>query len=167
MVRLFYFYRMNKSKIVFLFLLTLFFGQKASAQKIFMYKTFGGVIYMLNDSVELSTRQMKSLLFTHEKAYAEFKKAKTWSTVSAVTGFTGAAMVAIPLATVAFGEQADWGFAAGGGALIAIGMVSNWIYKGRAIDAIDLYNEDLPKKTSRLKPELQFYGTGARLVIKF
>lgn len=157
---------MNKSKIAFIFLLTLF-GLKANAQKIFMYKTFGGVIYMLNDSVELSTRQMKSLLFTHQKAYAEFKKAKTWSTVSAVTGFTGAAMVAIPLATVAFGEKADWGFAAGGGALIAIGMISNWIYKGRAIYAIDLYNEDLPKKTSRLKPELQFYGSGAQLVIKF
>lgn len=163
---MFYFCRMNKSKIAFIFLLVLF-GLNANAQKIFMYKTFGGVIYMLNDSVELSTRQMKSLLFTHQKAYAEFKKAKTWSTVSAVTGFTGAAMVAIPLATVAFGEKADWGFAAGGGALIAIGMISNWIYKGRAIYAIDLYNEDLPKKTSRLKPELQFYGSGARLVIKF
>lgn len=132
-----------------------------------MYKTFGGVIYMLNDSVELSTRQTGTLLFSHEKAYSEFKKARTWSTVSAITGFTGAAMVAIPLGTLAFGEEADWGFAVGGGALVAIGMISNWIYKGRAYGAIELYNEDLPQKTSRIKPKFQFYGTGARLVIKF
>ncbi|MBI1767880.1 MAG: hypothetical protein HY015_09970 [Bacteroidetes bacterium] len=157
---------MNKLKIGII-VLSMLFVSRASAQKIFMYKTFGGVIYMLNDSVELSTRQTKSLLFSHQKAYAEFQKAKTWSTVSAITGFTGAAMVAIPLATVAFGEKADWGYAAGGGALIAIGMISNWIYKGRAIDAIDLYNADLPQKTSRIKPELQFYGTGASLVIRF
>jgi hypothetical protein len=132
-----------------------------------MYKTFGGVVYMLNDSVELSPRQTASLLFTHEKAYSEFKKARRWSTTSAITGFTGAAMVAIPLGTLAFGEKADWGFAAGGGALIAVGMISNWIYKGRAIGAIDLYNEDLPQKSSRIKPQLQFYGTGAKLVIRF
>src|SRR5258708_7019194 len=110
---------MNKSKIVLIFLLIIF-GQKANAQKIFMYKTFGGVIYMLNDSVELSTRQMNSLLFTHQKAYAEFKKARTWSTVSAVTGFTGAAMVAIPLATLAFVEKADWGLVTGGGVCMSI-----------------------------------------------
>jgi hypothetical protein len=157
---------MSKLKIGVIFLLAIL-AQQASAQKITMYKTFGGVLYMLNDSVELSTRQTSSLLFSHEKAYAEFKNARKWATVSAITGFTGAAMVAIPLATVAFGEQADWGFAAGGGALVAIGMISNWIYKGRAFGAIELYNEDLPQKSSRIKPEFQFYGTGARLVIKF
>ena len=139
----------------------------ASAQKIYMYKTFGGVVYMLNDSIELSTKQTASLLFSHEKAYGEFKKARTWSTVSSIAGFSGAAMVAIPLATLAFGEKSDWGFAAGGGALLAIGMVSNWVYKGRAIGAIDLYNEDLPQKSSRVKPQLQFYGSGAKLVIRF
>lgn len=132
-----------------------------------MYKTFGGVVYMLNDSVELSTRQTGSLLFSHEKAYAEFKKARQWSHISAATGGIGAALVAVPLVTLAFGEKGDWGLAAGGGALVAFGVISNWIYKGRAYGAIELYNEDLPQKTSRIKPEFQFYGTGARLVIKF
>ncbi|HCW09260.1 MAG TPA: hypothetical protein DGG95_18035 [Cytophagales bacterium] len=156
------------SRFTFLFFVVLLVSaQKISAQKIFMYKTFGGVIYMLNDTSELSTKQTASLLFSHEQAYHKFKVARRWSTVSAVTGFTGAAMVAIPVATIAFGERADWGFAAGGGALIGIGLISNWIFKGIAIDAIDLYNADLPQKSSRIKPEFQFYGTGARLTIKF
>ena len=157
---------MSKLKIASLFLFGVL-ALQANAQKITMYKTFGGVLYMLNDSVELSTHQTGSLLFSHEKAYSEFKSARKWATVSTITGFTGAAMVAIPLATVAFGESADWGLAAGGGALVAIGMISNWIYKGRAVGAIELYNEDLPQKSSRIKPEFQFYGTGARLVIRF
>lgn len=140
---------------------------KVNAQKIYMYKTFGGVVYMLNDTMEISPRQTASVLFRHEKAYSEFKKARAWSTISALTGFSGAAMLAIPLGTIAFGEKADWGYAIGGGSLLAIGLISNWVYKGRAIGAIDLYNEDLPQKSSRIKPQLQFYGTGAKLVIRF
>lgn len=157
---------MGKLKII-VGVLVLAAAVKVNAQKIYMYKTFGGVVYMLNDSIELSTKQTGSLLFSHEKAYGEFRKARTWSTVSSIAGFTGAAMVAIPLGTLAFGEKSDWGFAIGGGALLAVGMISNWVYKGRAIGAIDLYNEDLPKKTSRIKPQLQFYGAGAKLVIRF
>ena len=157
---------MSKLKIVIIFLLAVI-AHQASAQKIVMYKTFGGVIYMLNDSVELTTRQTGSLLFSHEKAYAEFKQAKRWSHISVATGAIGGALVAVPLVTMAFGEQGGWGLVAGGGALLTVGMISNWIYKGRAFGAIELYNEDLPQKSSRIKPELQFYGTGARLVIRF
>lgn len=161
---LFYFCAMKWNLLVVL----LWVGGAATAQKkITMYKTFGGVIYMLSDSLEISPKQTASILFTHPQAYPEFKKARGWSTASALTGFTGAAMVAIPLATLAFGEHADWGYAIGGSALIAIGLVCNQVYKARALYAIDLYNADLPQKTSRLRPRLQFYGTSACLVIKF
>ena len=157
---------MSKLRIAMISL-ALIVAAKVTAQKISMYKTFGGVVYMLNDTTEISPKQTASILFSHEKAYSEFKKARTWSRISAVAGFSGAAMIAIPLATVAFGEHADWGYAIGGGSLLAIGMISNWVYKGRAFGAIDLYNEDLPRKSSRIKPQLQFYGTGAKLVIRF
>ena len=142
-------------------------AHEASAQKIVMYKTFGGVIYMLNDSVELSTRQTSSLLFSHQKAYSEFRNARHWSTTAAITGAVGTALITIPLTTFAFGGDGDWGLAAEGGVLVAFGLISNWIYKGRAFGAIELYNEDLGQKTSRIKPEFQFYGTGARLTIRF
>lgn len=157
---------MSKTKVLFFFI-AMVFAAKANAQKIYMYKTFGGVAYLLNDSVQLSNRQTGSLLYQNQKAYTEFKKARTWSTCSAVSGFLGGAMVAIPLATLAFGEKSDVGYAVGGSVLMGGSFVMHWIYKARALNAIDIYNEGLPQKTSRIKPQFQFYGTGAKLVIKF
>lgn len=158
---------MNKLRILFFAGIALV-GLKTQAQKkLTMYKTFGSVIYMLSDSLEISPKQTATILFTHPQAYSEFKKARRWSTTSAVTGFAGAAMVAIPLATLAFGERADWGYAIGGFALIAVGLICNQVYKARALYSLDLYNADLPQKISQIKPQLRFYGTGACLVIKF
>ncbi len=141
-------------------------AQKKPVQKITMYKTFGGVVYELNDSVQLSTRQTMMLLYTNQPAYGEFKKARRMSTVSSLMGFTGAAMAAIPVATLAFGERSDWGLAGGGAALILGSIFVNRAFKARALYAIDLYNSQ-GEKTSRIKPEFFFYGTGAKLVIRF
>ena len=149
------------------FLFCLIIGQQAIAQKLTLYKTFGSVIFMLNDSVELSMKQAGTLIYRNQPAYEEFKKARSRATISSVMGFTGAAMVAIPLVTAAFGEQADWGLAGGGAALIVGSVFFNRWFKARAVYAVDLYNESLPQKTSRIKPEFYFYGTGGRLVIKF
>lgn len=157
---------MSKSKVI-LFLLAILFGQQVFSQKLTMYKTFGGVVFQLNDSVQLSMKQTGMLLHQNQQAYTEFKKAKSRSTVSAILGFTGATMMAIPVATVAFGEQSDWGLAGGGAALIIGSIFVNRAFKARALYAVDLYNDGLTKKTSRIKPEFQFYGTGAKLAIKF
>ena len=142
-------------------------AQQANAQKLTLYKTFGSVVFMLNDSVELSVKQAGTLIYQHQPAYEEFKKARTRATISSVTGFTGATMIAIPVVTLAFGEQSDWGLAAGGAALIVGSVFFNRWFKARAVYAVDLYNASLPQKTSRVKPEFYFYGTGAKLVIKF
>ncbi len=122
---------------------------------------------MLNDSVELSTKQVGTLMYQHQQAYEEFKKARSRATISSVMGFTGAAMVAIPLVTEAFGEKGDWGLAGGGAALLVGSFLFNRWFKARAVYAVDLYNAGLPQKSSRIKPEFYFYGTGAKLVIKF
>jgi hypothetical protein len=142
-------------------------AEQSAAQKLTMYKTFGGVVYELNDSVQLSTKQTASILFQYQHAYETFNQARTLSTVSGILGFSGAAMVAIPLATVAFGERSDWGLAGGGAALIIGSFFFNRAYKARALDALDIYNAQAPQKTSRNKPKIYFYGTGARFVIKF
>jgi|GEM_PF-1384619 len=162
---------MSKLKII-LFFIAIAFAPKAFCQKITMYKTFGGVVYMLNDSAEINTNHVRMLLHPNEQAYTEFKKAKTWGMVSSAMGFTGAAVMAAPLVTLAFGEQPNatfWELTGGGAALIVGSIFVNRIYKARALYAIDLYNDSLPQKTSRLKPQLRFYsyGTGASIVIKF
>src|SRR5258706_15992894 len=149
--------------VLFVFTLT----KQSLAQKLTIYKTFGSVIFMLNDSVELSMKQAGTLMYPDQQAYEEFKKARSRATISSVMGFTGAAMIAVPLVTVAFGEQSDWGLAGGGATLLVGSFFFNRWFKARAVYAVDLYNEHLPQKTSRLKPEFYFYGTGAKLAIKF
>lgn len=139
----------------------------ATAQRLKMYKTFGGVVFELDDSVQLSMKQTMMLLNTNQPAYEEMKKARGTSTVSALMGFSGAALVAVPIVTAAVGQTPEWGLAAGGGALMIGAFLVNQRFKARALYAIDLYNEHAPQKTSRIKPELFFYGTGAQLVIKF
>jgi hypothetical protein len=149
------------------FILVLAATQQAAAQRLTIYKTFGSVIFMLNDTTELSMKQAGTLIYQNQQAYEEFKKARTRATISSVMGFTGAAMIAVPVATAAFGGDGDWALA-GGGAVLVVGSVffNRW-FKARAVYAVDLYNASLQQKTSRIKPEFYFYGTGAKLVLKF
>ncbi len=156
---------MKAIKIAILFFLIS--SQYAEAQKLTVYKTFGNVIFVLNDTVQLSMKQAATLIYPNQQAYEEFNKARARASISSVMGFTGAAMVAIPLGTLAFGEHADWGLTGGGTALIIGSIFFNRWFKARAVYAADVYNAGLPQKTSRIKQEFYFYGTGAKLVLKF
>jgi len=145
----------------------LLLASAATAQKITIYKTFGSVIYMQNDSIELSTKQVSMALFPYQEAYAVFKGARTRATIAGVFGFAGAAMIAIPVVTLAFGGKADLGYAVAGTISVGCSFFFNRSFKRRAVWAIDAYNQQIGQRTSRIKPEFRFYGTGASLVIKF
>jgi len=134
------------------------------AQKLSMYKTFGGVHFTQSDS-SLTENQLKMILLKESpKAYQEFKSAKKFSTLSAISGFTGGALILVPLATVVLGGEPEWGFAAGGAALLIASIPLHRIYKARALNALDIYNE---KFTSRIKPHLYFSGTQIGFAAKF
>lgn len=150
------------------FLLSILFViaiQNLFAQSITMYKKFGGVRFMQNDSL-LSERQVSMILFKdNQQAYTGFKKAKGLNTLSSVLGFTGVALIAIPVATAISGGTPEWGFAAGGAGLILASIPFNRIYKSRTLDALDLYNGTKP--TSRVQSSLYFTGNRAGLIVKF
>lgn len=135
-----------------------------SAQEITMYKTFGGVRFE-RDSVALSQRQVMEILHENPAASTEFKKAKTNSTVSAILGFSGGVLLGFPLGTAVAGGDPEWNLAIAGGVLILGSIPFNRMYKARALTALDIYNGK--KVTGRVRPEFYFYGTSARLILKF
>lgn len=135
----------------------------ATAQELKMYKTFSGAVYE-RDSTILSLNQTLMLLKDNEAAYKEMKKAKPNYSVSGVMGFSGIALVAFPTVTAIAGGKPEWTYAAGGAALLLGSFHFLNVYRGRAYHAIEIYNG---KTTSRLRTDFQFYGTGAKLSIRF
>ncbi|PZR40476.1 MAG: hypothetical protein DI538_04190 [Azospira oryzae] len=154
----------NLNRVTLLVLMMIASSVMAQKSKIEMYKTFGGVRYLRGDSI-LTDPQMSMILYKdNPAAYAEFKKAKKYNVISSVMGFTGGALVAVPLITAVAGGEPEWLLAAGGGALILGSIPFNRIYKARSLNAIDIYNEKL---TSRIKTNLYFTGSRAGIVVKF
>lgn len=127
-----------------------------------MYKTFGGARFEL-DTLVLSPKQVLQILKVEPLAYEKFKKAKANYNAAGVLGFAGGLLVGFPIGTAIGGGEPEWGMAIAGGVLIVGSFSLNSIFRSHAFEAIELYNG----KTARIKPEFQFYGTGARLVMRF
>jgi hypothetical protein len=135
----------------------------SQAQQIKMYKTFGGARFEMGTLV-LSPKQVLEILKVEPAAYEEFKRAKVNYNVAGVMGFSGAFLIALPVVSAIAGGDPEWGFVAGGAALILGSIHFNRTFKGLAFNALELYNSKL---TTRIQPTLHFYGTQARLVIRF
>ena len=152
---------MRKFILFIVFVVLISSGLKA--QEIKVYKTFGGVRFE-RDTTELSMNQVISLLQENPNAYSEIKKAKSFSNAAAITGFSGALLLAFPLGTAAAGGDPEWIMAAGGAALIIASIPLNSAFRNHTMNALDIYNNN---KTSRIKPEFIWFGTGAKFVIRF
>lgn len=151
-------------KKLVLSLLALALFQISVAQEIKAYKTFGGVRFEM-DTVTLGLNQVLPIVKENPEAYAELKRAKTNYNAAGVLGFSGAILIAFPIGTAIAGGSPEWGLAAGGAALLLASIPFTSAFRSHTMQALDLYNGK--NKTSRIKPELRFYGTGARLTIRF
>lgn len=136
-------------------------------KKITPYKTFGGIIYELNDSITISARQVSMLLQNNHEAYREFKIARTKNSIAAGLGFAGSVMVAIPLVTAVAGGQPEWWYAGVGGGLAALSVPFLWSYRARANSALEKYNTKKALGTTRLQPSIFFNGSQAGVLIRF
>lgn len=151
-------------KLVLLSLFSIYSYQISVAQEIKAYKTFGGVRFEM-DTVTLSLKQVLEIVKVNPKAYAELKRAKSNYSASGVLGFAGGVLIAFPLGTALAGGNPEWGLAAGGAALILASIPFTTAFRGHTMQALDRYNNK--DQTSRIKPEFLFYGSGARLIIRF
>lgn len=151
-------------KKLVLSLLALALFQISLAQEIKAYKTFGGVRFEM-DTVTLGLNQVLTIVKENPEAYAELKRAKTNYNAAGILGFSGAILIAFPIGTAVAGGSPEWGLAAGGAALLLASIPFTTAFRSHTMQALDLYNGK--NKTSRIKPELRFYGTGARLTIRF
>ncbi|MEQ8362438.1 MAG: hypothetical protein RH948_06175 [Cyclobacteriaceae bacterium] len=133
-------------------------------QKIEIYKTFGGYRFE-RDSVSISPKMVLEAMKDNQLAHMEFKKAKTNLNVTSLLEFTGGLLIVIPIGTAILGGEPEWGFAAGGAALILASIPFNAAFKQHALSALDNYNADL--STRRVKVNFYLAGAGGRLVIKF
>ncbi|MBX2899588.1 MAG: hypothetical protein KF775_08055 [Cyclobacteriaceae bacterium] len=127
-----------------------------------MYKTFGGARFEM-DTLVLSPKQVLQILKPETLAYEKFKRAKANYDAAGVLGFVGGALVGFPIGTALGGGNPEWGLAAGGGVLILGAFSLTRVFRSHAYEGLELYNG----KTARIQPQFQFYGTGARLVVRF
>jgi len=138
------------------------------SQSITMQKHFGNTSfeYTEGDSVyRIGQKQVSFVMKDDPLALAEFKKARTNSTLAGIMGFTGAVLVVVPVAGAIGGGDPEWVLAAGGAALILGSIPLNKAFKRHAERAIDIYNK---KHTSfRLRTDYYLSGAGARVVIRF
>jgi hypothetical protein len=151
-------------KLILISLFVLCFSQISLAQEIKAYKTFGGVRFEM-DTLTLGLNQVLDIVKENPEAYAELRRAKTNYNAAGVLGFTGVILIVIPVGTVIAGGDPEWGLAAGGAALLLSSIPFTTAFRGHTMQALDSYNAN--HKTSRLTTEWQFYGSGARLIIRF
>lgn len=138
---------------------------RLAAQPITMYKTFGNVQFE-RDTLTLTFRQVSDLLSVNQKAFHQFRVAKTNYNAAAVLGVAGSVLIAVPIVTAIAGGEPEWILAGGGAALVLASIPFNRAFKIRAGAALDDYNSQQPK--SRLsKPEFFFTGRGAGLRLRF
>ncbi len=106
------------------------------------------------DTVSLSTHEVLEKMRVNPDAHAEFRKARSNYSAAGVLGFAGALLVSVPLVTAVVG-----------GAFIVVSVPLNWSFQRHALNALDVYNKQF--ESTRIKTNLYFTGTGARLVIRF
>lgn len=137
-------------------------------EQITMHKAFGSTRFeYTKDTVtfSVSPKEVLQIMSEDPLAYEEFWKAKSNYSVAGVMGFTGAALIAFPLATAIAGGDPEWVFAAGSVALIIGSTHFSKVFNRHAQSAVNTFN----KRHSAFRPHTEYFftGLGARLTIKF
>lgn len=154
-----------------LFLLTCFGSHACIAQafeQITMHKGFGSTRFeYTKDTVtfSVSPKEVLQIMGDDPLAYEEFWKAKKNYSVAGLMGFTGAALVTIPIASAIAGGNPEWSFAAGGVALMIGSIHFSKAFNRHAQSAVNTFN----KRHTAFRPRAGylFSGLDLKLILKF
>jgi hypothetical protein len=148
--------KISRWTFIILFLLSSF---RCVSQEIIVHNTFGGMRFEL-DTLTITHRQVSELLYVNPEASKEFRIARRMNTTSALLGFSGAIMVAIPVFTAILGGDPQWLMAGAGALMIGGSIPLSMSYERKAENAINTYNAGL-----RLRGRLYLNGgaVGLRL----
>jgi len=153
-------------KSVITLLLLLLSSLCIAQKKLTLYKTFGSVVYEM-DTLTLSSQQVMMVLKPNEKAFGEFKTARKKSLIGSILGFSGGILVALPLVTAIAGGQPEWVYAGIGAGLLLTAFPFQASSRSHTLNAFDIYNSGLEKRTSRIQPALYLSPTAVIFVFRF
>jgi len=155
-------------KSILVLLLSIITLTAVNAQKIEMKKVFGGYTFSQNDKM-LTLNQMQEVVKDNKQAFELVKSAKTNQTWGMVLGASGGALVGYPIGTAIGGGDPKWALAGVGAALIVATIPIIKGFNRKTKEAVELYNADMPNKTSYYKPtfNLNFKGSSMSLSMNF
>jgi hypothetical protein len=137
-------------------------------EQITMHKTFGATRFeYTKDTVtfSVSPKEVLQIMSDDPLAYEEFWKAKKNYSLAGVMGFTGAALIALPLTSAIAGGDPEWVLAAGGAALIVGSAHFSRVFNRHAQSAVITFN----KRHTAFKPRFDYFlsGLGMKFTLKF
>ena len=116
----------------------------------------------------LKPKEVLSIMQSNPEAFNAFKKAKSNYDAANVFGFIGGFMIGWPLGSALGGGEPQWGIAAGGAAVLLLGIPLSRGYQKHARNAIDIYNKnDQPSTSLKTSVNMNFTGTGVKFTVKF
>ncbi|MEM9389420.1 MAG: hypothetical protein AAGA02_03035 [Bacteroidota bacterium] len=125
-------------------------------------KAFGGYVFE-QDGKALKPKQMLDIFQNNEAAYKAMKKAKANYDPAIGLSFVGGTLVGWPLGTALGGGDPNWALAGIGAGLIIAAIPLGSAFNKHAIRAVDLFNGDNDKSSTRLYYGLTNHGLGLEL----
>lgn len=120
------------------------------------------------DGIILTENQLVNRMQDCPDAYKEMKRHSTNKIIGSVFAFTGGVLIGWPLGAAISGKEAQWGLAAIGVGVIALGIPFYIATPKRKKSAIELYNNQLsPPSAQRVEFEFGTTNYGVGLSMKF
>ena len=141
---------------------------QAQTDSIATKKVFGGYQFIQNDR-PLNMQQLMSTLEVNEEAYKIIKSAKGSYNFAMALSYAGGFCIGYPLGTAMGGGEPNWKMAGIGAGLILIAIPISNSFNKKAIQAVNIYNQDF-KTTSfwdDKELKLTFTSTGLGLRLRF